>query len=98
MAKDRANVLHDVFLWELDRERAATLGRAAHRLEKQLLACLRLLRTVDGGSARPDQLEAYRAACSESERLRWAFCVQREAIGLHDHRLVDQMYPAPPRR
>lgn len=99
MARDRAQTLHDAFQAELDRERAATLARAARRLEKQLLTCSRLLRSIDGAARpSPDQLEAYRAAWAESERLRWTFCVQREALGLLDHRLVDRMYPPPPKR
>ncbi len=99
MAKHRTQVLHEAFEWELNRERAATLGRAAHRLEKQLRLCQRLLHRLDAeDDPAPEALEAYRSARDECERLRWTLCVQREVVGLIDHRPVHRTYPLPPRR
>ena len=48
--------------------------------------------------ADPDVLAEQRRAHAEAERWRWVLCVQREAIGLCDHRWIDAVYPAIRRR
>ncbi|MEX2145670.1 MAG: DUF6665 family protein [Candidatus Rokuibacteriota bacterium] len=40
----------------------------------------------------------YDAACREAEQARLVLLIQREAVGLRQHRVVDQQFPAPPRR
>ena len=80
---------------ELDDERANTLGRVARRLEaaRRRHAELSARLAVDGS----EELRlAHRAAREEAEHWRWTLCVQREAIGLYDHRWVDRVYPALP--
>ncbi len=42
--------------------------------------------------------EEYDAACREAEQARLALLIQREAVGLRQHRVVEQQFPAPPRR
>src|SRR5215207_5495169 len=83
---------------ELDGERAATLGRTARNLELALARCAYLNIALEGED-RPERREvltnAYRDAREASERWRWTLCVQREAIGLHEHSWVDRIYPAP---
>ena len=45
------------------------------------------------GSARSGRVAARRRAHAEAAELRWVLCIQREAIGLYDHRWVDAVYP-----
>jgi hypothetical protein len=83
---------------ELNRERAAALGRAARKLEAQLRRCSELqgrIETMPAGDTSA-LTRQYREAREESERLRWNFHVQREALRLYDHRWVDRIYPRPP--
>lgn len=47
---------------------------------------------------RASLLEQYRAARLEFQEAKSWLCLQREAIGLHEHRWVDRLYPDPPRR
>ena len=47
---------------------------------------------------RTSLLEQYRAARLEFQEAKSWLCLQREAIGLHEHRWVDRLYPDPPRR
>ena len=72
---------------EIVAEKAATLGRAGERLEAALRLAAELhdaMRDAPEGDARA--LEARRI-----------LIIQREAIGLRNHRLVDQQFPEPPR-
>jgi hypothetical protein len=88
--------MHSVVEAELNKERAATLGRAARKIEDAVRRCERLGRAVDAGHA--GALAEYREARGEAERAVWQFCVQREAVGLTDHTRVRQQYPLPPER
>ncbi len=91
---------------ELAKERAATMRKAGDRLEEASLRCAALLERLDatGGpeiGAPPvagDLLVEYRAARRAFLEARDRLCLQREAIGLHDHRWVDRIYPLPPTR
>lgn len=74
---------------EIVAEKAATLGRAGERLETALRLAAELhdaLREAPAGESRERALEARRI-----------LIIQREAIGLRNHRLVDQQFPEPPR-
>lgn len=84
---------------EIVAEKAATLGRAGERLE----AALRLvaetqaaLERAPEGAARDHALAAYRQARARALEARRTLIIQREAIGLRNHRLVDQQFPEPP--
>lgn len=88
---------------ELNEERAAALGRTGRQIDEQLARCraleVRLDVTDDADTDVSDEvLEQYRAARVEFERWRWELCVQREALGLYDHRWVEHIYPTPARR
>lgn len=84
---------------EIVAEKAATLGRAGERLEiaLRLAAELRLtLEHASEGLARDGALARYREARQRALEARRTLIIQREAIGLRNHRIVDQQFPEPP--
>ena len=98
---DLADRFFTEFENELKRERAAALGRAGRKVEDRRADCLKIGERLDAadGTAQADNIRrAYRAAYAAYADAHWAFCVQRETIGLFDHTWVDRIYPPPPRR
>lgn len=86
---------------EIAGEKAAALGRAGERLEAALRRAAALARALDGADdpvSRAQLGEEYDAACREAEQARLTLLIQREAVGLRQHRVVDQQFPAPLRR
>ena len=55
------------------------------------------LRGAPDGDARESARERYRQARTRALEARRILIIQREAIGLRNHRLVDQQFPEPPR-
>ncbi|MGH7386045.1 MAG: hypothetical protein ACREKG_12790, partial [Candidatus Rokuibacteriota bacterium] len=49
-----------------------------------------------GGEARERARASYRQARTRAIEARRILIIQREAIGLRNHRLVDQQFPEPP--
>ena len=85
---------------EIVAEKAATLGRAGERLDAALRQAAELhdaLRRAPEGAARDRARECYRLARAQASEARRILIIQREAIGLRNHRLVDQQFPEPPR-
>jgi hypothetical protein len=85
---------------EIVAEKAATLGRAGERLEAALALAATLRLAVEGtddGPARDLALAEYRAARARALDVRHTLIIQREAIGLRNHRILDQQFPEPPR-
>jgi len=85
---------------EIVAEKAATLGRAGERLEAALGLAARLhdaLREAPEGEARERTRASYRQARTRALEARRILIIQREAIGLRNHRLVDQQFLEPPR-
>ena len=84
---------------EILAEKAATLGRAGQRLEAALAAAAKLHRALAAatGEARARLAAEYEAARKTAAEARRMLLIQREAIGLRNHRVVDQRYPEPPR-
>jgi hypothetical protein len=86
---------------EIAQEKAAALGRAGERLEAALAHVTSLGRQLD---ATPDPhaharlLGEYENARMRALHARLALVIQREALGLRQHRIVDQKFPEPPRR
>ncbi len=78
------NTLHPVES-ELQKERAASLGRTGAQLEQSLEAW----RTAQ---ARGGDVGALRA---EAQKRLWYLVVQREAVGLRNHRDVYELYGIP---
>ncbi len=72
---------------ELLAEQAATLGRLGRALEKALTAL------SEAGVETSDNDALIRAAADAA----WAFFVQREACGLHNHDLPISHYAIPPK-
>ncbi|HZP36472.1 MAG TPA: hypothetical protein VFE48_08275 [Methylomirabilota bacterium] len=85
---------------EILAEKAATLGRAGERLEAALALAARLRLAVESardGAAREIALAEYREARARALDARRTLIIQREAIGLRNHRILDQQFPEPPR-
>ena len=85
---------------EIIAEKAATLGRAGERLEAALaLAAARRLAVerAGDGTERELALADYREARARALDARRTLIIQREAIGLRNHRILDQQFPEPPR-
>ena len=85
---------------EILAEKAATLGRAGERLEAALREAAALHDALDRapeGPARERARASYREARRRALEARRTLIIQREAIGLRNHRLVDQQFPEPPR-
>ena len=86
---------------EIAQEKAAALGRAGERLEAALAQVGALGRQLDAGPDPADRerlLGEYESARLRAVHARLALMIQREAIGLRHHRIVDQQFPEPPRR
>lgn len=84
---------------EIIAEKAATLGRAGERLEAALRVVAELRRAFEDAvdpAAREWALASYRQARSRALAARHTLIIQREAIGLRNHRIVDQQFPEPP--
>ena len=79
---------------EILRERAAALKRIAGTLE-ELLSELGALRDRLPGPERGPQASAYRALWERAQLYRWYLEVQREALGLRGHDVLDEIYPRP---
>ncbi len=86
---------------EIAQEKAAALGRAGERLEAALAHVTALGRQLDA-AADPDErvrlLGEYESARLRAVQARLVLVIQREALGLRHHRIVDQQFPEPPRR
>ena len=84
---------------EILAEKAATLGRAGERLEDALRLVAehrRALEQAPPGADREAALASYRQARVRALDARRTLIIQREAIGLRTHRIVDQQFPEPP--
>jgi hypothetical protein len=75
-----------IFQAELLAEQAAALGRLGRDLEKALAAL-----------AKADAQASDGALVRAAAQAAWAFFVQREACGLHDHDLPIAHYAIPPK-
>jgi hypothetical protein len=79
-------------------DRAAALGRIGGTLQS-LLDALATIRAQFGGMPAARRAEArarYQELRDKASTYRWYLEVQREAVGLTRHDLVDELYPLPP--
>jgi len=97
----RAHETHRRINEEIAQEKAVALGRAGERLEEALAHVASLGRRLDAapdGEVEARLLGEYEAARVRALHARLALLIQREAVGLRHHRIVDQQFPEPPRR
>jgi hypothetical protein len=83
---------------EIRAEKAAALGRAGERLEAALADLRDAARAFDDmadESRRAELRAAYHAARERARIARLHLLIQREAVGLRSHRVVDQQFPEP---
>jgi hypothetical protein len=81
-------------------EKAAALGRAGERLEQalaELTGAAAALQAAMEPEARQRLAADYEAARARATQARLLLLIQREAVGLRNHRMVDHQYPEPPR-
>ena len=84
---------------EIIAEKAATLGRAGERLEAAIGLVAELRQAFESAvdpAARECALASYRQARAHALDARHTLIIQREAIGLRNHRIVEQQFPEPP--
>ena len=91
---------HARLLKELNEERIAALTRISGTLES-LIAQLQQLRervSAHHGLAHQHDIAAYRELHERARKYRWYLEVQREALGMRHHRILDELYaiPEPP--
>ena len=85
---------------EIVGEKAAALGRAGERLERAIAEVHEIGAAVRGAGdaeARERLGRDYLDARRRAQRARLALLIQREALGLRHHAVVDQQFPEPPR-
>lgn len=83
---------------EIMAEKASALGRAGERLEAalaELRAAAAALADAHDEARHADLRAAYRAAHARARTARLHLLIQREAVGLRSHRVVDQQFPEP---
>ena len=86
---------------EITHEKAAALGRAGEWLEAALADVAAAGARLDAAADPVEQarlLGEYESARVRAIHVRLALVIQREALGLRHHRIVDQQFPEPPRR
>jgi hypothetical protein len=98
---NRTHETHRRINQEIAHEKAVALGRAGERLEEALAHVAAVGRRLDAApdpDAEARLLGEYEAAWMRAHRARLTLLIQREAVGLRHHRIVDQQFPEPPRR
>ena len=86
---------------EIAQEKAVALGRAGERLEAALAHVVTVGCRLDAATDPVEEarlLGEYETARARALHARLALLIQREALGLRHHRMVDQQFPEPPRR
>jgi len=100
MSGSRLHETHRRINAEIAQEKAAALGRAGERLEQALAVVAAVTRDLEGAAdsgERARLLGEYERARARAGEARVALLIQREAVGLRHHRIVDQLFPEPPR-
>jgi hypothetical protein len=84
---------------QLRAEAASAMKAAGQKLERQLAELQALGRKVQAlapGPERERRLAEYRERRREAEHRKWCLIVQREAMGLSNHEVVEEIYRVPP--
>ena len=83
---------------EIAREKAATLSRAGERLQEaldRLAPVTAALAAAPDPDARARLGAEYEAARARVLHARLTLVIQREAVGLRRHRILDEQFPEP---
>ena len=94
---DQSRGSHNQLLRELNEERAAALRRISGTLEsliRQLHASRERVRQVSGAE-RDREVAKLRDLRARALEYRWYLEVQREALGLRHHEVLDEFYKVP---
>jgi hypothetical protein len=93
----RTTAQHDRLLAELNEERLAALTRISKTLETQIdqLHNLRQRILQRPAPAPARDLNAYRDLRASARKYRWYLEVQREALGIRHHRVLDEFFAIP---
>jgi hypothetical protein len=97
MARRPPSEGHKQLLRELNEERAAALQRISSTLEsiiRQLHASRERLRRATGPD-RERELATWRELRARAVKYRWYLEVQREALGMRRHDVLDEFYQVP---
>jgi hypothetical protein len=97
MWSDQGRESHKQLLRELNEERAAALRRISGTLEsliRQLHASRERVRQVSGAE-RDREVAKLRDLRARALEYRWYLEVQREALGLRHHEVLDEFYKVP---
>ena len=86
---------HDQLRRELAEERAAALLRISRTLESLINQLDVLAARIASGGRQAADVAAYRDVRGEALRYRWYLEVQREALGIRQHRVLDEFYRIP---
>lgn len=80
-------------------ERSSALARIGEKLQRAIDEAKALAEQLGGeppGTTRDALLERHREARRRAEEYRFYLVVQREALGMRDQKIVDEIYPMPP--
>jgi hypothetical protein len=93
----RTNEQHGALLKELNEERIAALTRISRTLESLLEQLRELKDRIPSAQAAAKQREltAYRELRAKAREYRWYLEVQREALGIRHHHILDELYRIP---
>ena len=97
MARRAPNEGHKQLLRELQEERAAALQRISYTLEsliRQLHASRQRIRLASGPD-RDREVATWRDLRARAVKYRWYLEVQREALGMRRHDVLDEFYQVP---
>jgi hypothetical protein len=86
---------------EIVQEMAQALGRTGDRLNYALLRLELAARAIDEApdeGTRADRVRAFNALRAEALDARRNLLIHREAIGIRRNKLLDELYPIPPKR
>lgn len=81
---------------ELAEEMANALGRTAAHVDAALLDCAIHAQEMATRGDSPELRAAYREARRRAQRALRDLMIHREALGMYDHRRVEEEYPLPP--
>ncbi len=86
---------------EIVQEMASALGRAGDKVDYALLRLDVVARAIDDASTpgeRRAEVARWNALREEAIQARYELRIHREAVGIRRNRVLETMYPIPPRR